>query len=601
MPRQQVYGRRGALNSAFKLSAVFCSDSSPLKFEKTIKEDVETATDKLGSLKITESMREAKTERPKVRRALVSKDGNVAVPKATVGRKKKKRTKSTEIVCDIKEDIPEPIEILEEEAATLGASEPPRTESPRIEYDPPQGTDPYIHPLLPLSTNPAAPQQFTAWSQTIEPFFTISKIAEASYGEVYRLSLSHPHPTFTSTDESVLKILALKPPPPLQDSEEKKSKGQIQRERNMSSVSSVCSETQLLKRMTEVPGFTNFRALHILQGRPSPAFVTAWKAWNKSKPAGQKSTFPDPSRKANYSEEQMWAVIEMQDAGTDAEKLQEEKEDTIGTVEGIWDVFWQVVIAVGKGEEIAGFEHRDLHLGNICVNQGRKRKRGKVGGTGLESTIIDYTLSRAEMSRRRPISSSSSQTATSTLSISSHGQAEEDEVEIAFLDLSLDPGLFESNAAEEYQYEVYRYMRNAMYFSDALKPYPLHEAEATATGRSWRGFHPQTNLVWLHLVLGKLMGGVTAPPSEAGEGNSEGGRWRWSTLKEVEQLLRIENIPREGLGSVRDLIGIALAESWLDEEDVVGEALPDFAQVLEDVGVKEAMNEKKKQRGRKVC
>jgi serine/threonine-protein kinase haspin len=578
MPRKQVYGKRGNANSAFQLSKVFCSASSPLKIDATTKNDVEATTVMLESLKIEEKTQETRTERPRVRRALSVKDGNVKPAKVLAGKKKEK---SKDVVCVLEENIPESIELPIDVVATLSPSKPlPIKIRSQPECTSRQEVDPYIHPLLALSTNPTATQPFTAWSQTLEPFFTISKIAEASYGEVYRLALSSPHPTFTSTDESVLKILALKPPAQLQDEDRIKSKSQIQREKNMSSVSSVVSEVQLLKRMTEVPGFTNFRALHILRGRPAPAFIAAWKAWNKSKPAGQKSSFPDPSRKANYTDEQLWAVIEMQDAGTDVEKLHEAKDEVVETTGGAWDVFWQVVIAVGKGEEIAGFEHRDLHLGNICVNQGGNRKKGKVGRTGLETTIIDYTLSRAEMAPRQSTISSFSDSTASTPSLT-YSIEEQDQEEVAFLDLAIDPALFESDATEEYQYEVYRYMRNAMYFSNALKPYSLHEAEAADTGRSWRGFHPQTNLIWLHFVLRMLIGGIVAPPSEDDGAEGESEWWRWTTLKKVEELLRIETIPREGLGSVRDLIAIALEERWLDEGDVVGEALPDFVKVLE--------------------
>lgn len=108
---------------------------------------------------------------------------------------------------------------------------------------------------------------------------------------------------------------------------------------------------------------------------------------------------------------------------------------------GTWDVFWGVVLALGKGEDDVGFEHRDLHMGNICVS---KRQwsldeidpRKNLGFTGIETTLIDYTISRAEIS-----------------------PGTED---VAFLDLENDLSLFEGDAAEEYQYEIYRYMRAAM-------------------------------------------------------------------------------------------------------------------------------------------
>lgn len=118
-----------------------------------------------------------------------------------------------------------------------------------------------------------------------------------------------------------------------------------------------------------------------------------------------------------------------------------------------WDVFWGVVLALGKGEENVGFEHRDLHMGNICVSkrQGRlddnSAHRSRIdptrnlGFTGIETTLIDYTISRAEINQGT-------------------SEAEED---VAFLDLEKDLTLFEGDAEEEYQYEIYRHMRAAMY------------------------------------------------------------------------------------------------------------------------------------------
>ena len=72
-----------------------------------------------------------------------------------------------------------------------------------------------------------------------------------------------------------------------------------------------------------VANFTNFRDLTILQGRPSLSFTNAWKTWNKSRSRGKKSEFPDPGKKASYDETQLWAIVEMQDAGTDCERLME--------------------------------------------------------------------------------------------------------------------------------------------------------------------------------------------------------------------------------------------------------------------------------------
>lgn len=85
-------------------------------------------------------------------------------------------------------------------------------------------------------------------------------------------------------------------------------------------------------------------------------------------------------------------------------------------------------------------QHRDLHLGNICVREGEHnldeqlRTSRKIGYSRLRVTIIDYTLSRADMD---------------TESNNSH-----DPSDIAYLDLDKDPALFEGQG--EYQYDVYR-------------------------------------------------------------------------------------------------------------------------------------------------
>lgn len=88
-------------------------------------------------------------------------------------------------------------------------------------------------------------------------------------------------------------------------------------------------------------------------------------------------------------------------------------------------------------------------MGNICVSK-KETPRGdmaefdialidptkNIGFTGVETTLIDYTISRAEIFQ--------------------------DSEDVAYLDLENDLSLFEGDAEEEYQYEIYRYMRSAM-------------------------------------------------------------------------------------------------------------------------------------------
>ncbi|KAI5357118.1 putative serine/threonine-protein kinase haspin [Septoria linicola] len=418
--------------------------------------------------------------------------------------------------------------------------------------------------LLNLSSHPLT--DFAVWSQEISEHFTVTKIAEASFGEVYRLSLLEDISDFCSTDESVFKVIPLTPALDALPLDKRRRAAALKRAEGMTSPHDVATEVKLLQRMSSVPGFTNFRDIRILQGRPPPAFIDAFRSWNTAQKAVKKelSHFPDPAKKTSYNADQMWAVIEMQDAGSDLERLVESGSCT--SIFPIWDIFWHTVLSIAKGEEGAEFEHRDLHLGNICVRSAQllpeqiDTKR-KLNFTSLETTIIDYTLSRCLML-----------------------PSDLNKPTIAYTDLSTpsQAALFEGDSTEEYQYDIYRYMRGALYFDQPL--YPCHEASTSdfeATGRNWEQFHPQTNLVWLHLVLYKLLEQIEwpsakkAPPKK--KKPEEFAVWKRSNdlefvLLRVQDLLDPDAICGEsGIRSATDLIAFAVGEGWLGVGDVIGE------------------------------
>ena len=490
--------------------------------------------------------------------------------------------------------------------------------------------------------------QFEEWSAQLGPHFNFSKIAEASFSEVYRLAATAS--ANKTMQESVLKVVALKTPPDvplpcqlhpraIRDRETQEVKEQAEREEKdqwKSHVEDVVSEVRLLHNLNHIPGFTVFRDVTIVQGRPSAPFNDAWKEWNKSRPRGKKSEFPDPSKKTSYDDTQLWAIIEMQDAGTDCEKIMES--GGLTSIWEIWDVFWGVCLSVAKAEEACKFEHRDLHMGNICVRTSRLDNdvfrteikdplKRKLRFTGLETTVIDYTLSRADM-----VPSSSSDSDYSPASSQACSQ------NVAYLDLNKDMALFEGDAAEEYQYEIYRYMRGAALYNNPLQsaptpiPAPVPEVvmltprrsprknthirfpnsddeEAPAPRRSprksvvpqlvqpeepeddldvWSKFHPKTNLVWTHFLLHKLLNHLhehdAAPERvsskqiingitlEAGEDVSKikkKGVKLYKILQRVSDLLcPVALSKEEGLSSVKELVVLSLEERWLRVGDV---------------------------------
>ncbi|KAF2748112.1 hypothetical protein M011DRAFT_442451 [Sporormia fimetaria CBS 119925] len=505
----------------------------------------------------------------------------------------------------------------------------------------------YAAPLLALSDQGAI-LPFEDWATSLDDTVHIEKIAEASFSEVYRLTIEDIDSS-GGANESVLKLVALKSAPdePLPcdipqaakrrrnvdlDAQKRKELQERQKENEWrSSTSDVHSEVRLLQNLTHIPGFTTFRSLIILQGRPSASFGRAWKDWNKSRPKAKKSQFPDPNKKASFSDTQIWAVIEMQDAGTDCGAVIEK--GGISSIWEVWDIFWNVCLSVAKAEQVCRFEHRDMHMDNICIRSSepggdvvgpvvRNPLKRKLGFTPLETTVIDYTLSRAD------IIGQNTDTKRSFIA---------DATDVAYLDLDRDPSLFEGDAEEEYQYEIYRYMWGAVYHNDPMnqdEPTPSTSSSATTTTSSsssksspqtprrsprkhndnlintapstphrpprahpphhqtiWSDYHPKTNLIWTHFILHTLLQnlqGNNEPATQTPEsilrkivdaGPEDGPRIHKKAvilhkiLRKVNALLEPSALGVESkVKSVGDLVAWALRGEYLGVGDVVGGA-----------------------------
>jgi serine/threonine-protein kinase haspin len=447
--------------------------------------------------------------------------------------------------------------------------ESPHQDTPSISILPPTppALDEYSEhcaALLELSSHRMT--GFAEWANQLSSHFHVTKIAEASFGEVYRLSMLERISGFSSNDESVFKVIALKPPDSKLPTDKRKLNAAAKKIDLMSKPGDVANEVRLLQRMSDVPGFTNFREVRVIKGRPADPFIKAFKTFNVAQKARKKplSEFPDPSKKASYADDQLWAVIEMQDAGTDLERLVESGECT--SIWYVWDVFWQVVLSLAKGEEGVEFEHRDLHLGNICVRQPLELDqqssnidiKRKLHFTNLDTTIIDYTISRALMQ----------------------------DSSAAYKDLAFEPALFEGDSTEEYQYDIYRYMRSAIFLDDPHTNFP-RKLPLAAEERSWVQYHPITNLIWLHFVLYKLIeqlafpSAMKPPPRKNKEDHAE---WKRANdlehvLLRVQTLLEPSTLFEDELRSVSDLVRLALGEGWIDEQDINREIEWDEAEV----------------------
>jgi serine/threonine-protein kinase haspin len=115
-----------------------------------------------------------------------------------------------------------------------------------------------------------------------------------------------------------------------------------------------------------------------------------------------------------------------------------------------------------------------LHENNICVKFGRPTNTStqdilKYGRSGIEVTILDYGLSRAEAG----------------------------EGDIVYKDLETDLGVFHGTAIP--QYDTYRRMRTHLFTGDRTmypKRWHTEESKAMNNGHCWDEFTPYTNVLW---------------------------------------------------------------------------------------------------------
>lgn len=253
-------------------------------------------------------------------------------------------------------------------------------------------------------------------------------------------------------------------------------------------IETAASEVKLLELMSDVPGFVAFRDAEVLIGALPRALRGEYRAYTGKKngsnceSSGAETWFPN---------HQAWLFIEMDDAGVELDDALTGAVDGSGllqlsmtgqrflTVKRTRDIFWGVVGALMKGEQMHRFEHRDLHLSNICVelNKGKELDSGYElipPTTNVNVTIIDYTLSRATM----PDDS------------------------LIFNPMS-DESIFQGDGTVDLQFDIYRHMREVV-------------ANSKASNKGWDVYVPITNVLWLSFLLRKLMQ-WTPRPEEIGE------------------------------------------------------------------------------------
>ncbi|KAJ5776044.1 uncharacterized protein N7511_001055 [Penicillium nucicola] len=462
----------------------------------------------------------------------------------------------------------------------------------------------YVRSILNEALAPIAAQsiqKFDSWASRSANMFDVAKLAEGSYGEVYKLHLREEacRPVVSksklaklkSYGDGVFKVVPLRA---------KSGLGS----KKFTSIEEIVAEVKMLKYLDPIPGFARFREIHVVQGRFPESFQNAWNHYKKTK---NDCMNPNPSSKRAYPDTQLWAVIEMDDAGCELEKF------SWSSIFQIYDIFWGVAMALARAEEYALFEHRDLHLGNVCIRSTRQdgcmdppteqdimsqSSSSGFGFSSIETTIIDYSLSRAELrlsdDPNRPVEIASSDLDKKQL-FDAIGQ-DEDEImqrntyrQYVTLFIQVIISILTETAS----------MRATLYTGDPAET----EKPANIPG-IWAEYSPRTNLVWLLFLLESLFKNRKPEPpavsprkalapcspnkkpmkAEIVNGKDQKGSSSLAQeqktqacisrlkatledrLKSVLELLDLEH-GHEDMCCAADLVAFAMDSNWLGEED----------------------------------
>lgn len=139
----------------------------------------------------------------------------------------------------------------------------------------------------------------------------------------------------------------------------------------------------------------------MVKGKYPEQLLTSWDEYASV----SKSENERPSR---FPDSQTFAIIQLSHHGHDLES------HSISTWSEAAHIFWSAVNALARGEQECEFEHRDLHWGNVLIDQSEEdvilerlldNLNLEDGGQnildggwgGVKVTLIDYTLSRARV------------------------------------------------------------------------------------------------------------------------------------------------------------------------------------------------------------
>jgi serine/threonine-protein kinase haspin len=366
------------------------------------------------------------------------------------------------------------------------------------------------------------------WDDVCPPGDKIEKIAEASYAEVYRVT--------NEKGTSIIKVIRLQSPIKPQTKTQQRS-GLVDEEPH--SESDLQGELQISEWLADIPGFVVYKERYIVRGRACQGLLETHQAFHrrmKRKDPNRLQFYPSPSR---YLEDTSFLVVELGDAGTALEDFELRESCQL------WDIFFLIAIALARAEDLILFEHRDLHEGNLCIRKSSKPREPAAnsyfGASGLDITILDYGLSRAE-----------------------EIASDETTPPVAF-DLEQELGIFTSTHAS--QCVVYRRMRSFLLKGDrTYLPPNLHHTryEHGVDGYpiSWDVYAPYTNVLWLAYIYSYLVAHFQGERTDLA-------RFKRTTREMWTHLDPDAKADVPCFGSAGDVVRFAAEAGWITEDQLV--------------------------------
>ncbi|OCF39703.1 HASPIN protein kinase [Kwoniella heveanensis CBS 569] len=296
--------------------------------------------------------------------------------------------------------------------------------------------------VLLQSCNSATVSSFDTFlkGDDLPKYGSLTKVGEASYSEVFGLT-NH----MTGEIDYVLKVV------PLLTSALSNGLLDVPMP-DCSRIEDVSREVEVTKRMSQVPGggFVGYIGSYVVEGEYPELLLRKWDEY--------KSTLGSASvRPSVLPSSQKYCLLVLNNAGTDLETFK--FSSSTGWLQAA-GVFWQIASSLARAEEWTHFEHRDLHQGQILISVHASESDVASSDylnplvSGVHTTVIDFGLSRLS-------------------GVTAASQSEP-------LWSELPAEVYEGKGA---QWDVYRSMRDRV------------ERDG-----EWPGFHPITNVMWLHYI-----------------------------------------------------------------------------------------------------